>query len=164
MVRDTLKKMLSEQAAGIGYVSDIPKLYAKDAMIKPLTFYTNDPITKVLSRLKREDQNICIVVDIDKRFRGEIADEDLVRIMAHTALNEPITRILDRAYNKELAGLKAGDLARIHKNIVLENTPINAILKKVYRENEKNIIVVNAEGKVSGIITLSSLLRLLSRY
>jgi CBS domain-containing protein len=164
MTRDTLKKMLAEQAAGMRYISDIPRLYAKDAMIKPLVFYANDPVEKVLDKLKREDINACIVVDKDRRFLGGIADEDLVRIMAHTALNEPITRILDRAYNKELAGLKAGDLARRHKNIVTENTPINAILKKVYRGDDQNIVVINANSKVSGIITLSSLLRLLSRY
>ncbi|MFZ2456406.1 MAG: CBS domain-containing protein [Candidatus Altiarchaeia archaeon] len=164
MARDTLKKMLAEQATGMGYVSDIPRLYAKDAMIKPLIFYEDDPVAKVLSKLKREDINVCVVVDRDGRFLGEIADIDLVRIMAHTALNEPITRILDRAYNKELAGLRAGDLARRHKNVAPENTPINAILKKAYMGADQNIVVVKADGKVSGIITLSSLLRLLSRY
>lgn len=164
MARDSLKKMLAEQATGIDCVSDIPRLYAKDAMIKPLLFYAEDPVKKVLDKLKREDINVCVVMDRDKRFLGEIADEDLVRVMAYTALSEPITRILDRAYNKEFTGMKAGDLARKHKNVTLENTPINDILKKVYRDSDQNIVVVKADGRVSGIITLSSLLRLLSRY
>jgi CBS domain containing-hemolysin-like protein len=164
MIRDGLKKLLEEQAIGIGEELDIPRLYAKDAMIKPLFFSANDQVKKVLDKLKREDMNVCIVVDADKKFVGEIADEDLVRVMAYTALNEPITRILDRAYNKKFAGMKAGDLARPHKNIVPENTPINAVLKKIYNKRDQSIVVVNPDHKVSGIITLSSLLRLLSRY
>jgi CBS domain-containing protein len=164
MSRDTLKKMLAEQAKDMNYVSDIPRLYAKDAMTKPLFFHENDPVEKVLNKLKREDLNVCIVVDKDKKFRGEISDEDLVRIMAYTALNEPITRILDRAYKKEFSGMKAGNIAWFHKNIVRENTPINEVLKMVYKNRDQSVIVVREDRKVAGIITLSSLLRLLSRY
>lgn len=149
---------------GIREEMKIPRLYAKDAMIKPLYFFADDPIQKVLDKLKREDLNVCIVVDKDKKFLGEIADEDLIKIMAYSALNEPITRILDRAYNKGFAGVKAGTLARRHKNIAREDTPINEVLKKIYENSEQSIIVVNQDNKVAGIITLSSLLRLLIRY
>jgi len=156
--------MLTEQATGICLVSNIPKLYAKDAMIRPLFFYESDPVGKVLDKLKREDQNVCIVVDRGKRFRGEIEDLDILRIMAHTALNEPITRLLDRAYNKGLAGLKAGDLARYHRNTVTEDTPINMVLKRIYRNSDNSIVVLRKDRTVAGIITQSSLLRLLNRY
>lgn len=164
MDKGAFKRMLADQASTIGSISDIPRLYAKDAMIKPLLFYPDDPIQKVLDKLKREDINVCVVADREKRFIGEIADEDLVRVMAYTALNEPITRILDRAYNKGFAGMKAGDLARRHKKVVSEDTPINSVLKAFYRGADHNVVVANSQGKVSGMITLSSLLRLLSRY
>lgn len=164
MPGNLLKKLLEEQASDLRDELNIPRLYARDAMTKPLVFRANDPIKKVVEKLKREDYDVCVVVDEEKRFLGEIDDEDLVRIMAYSALKEPITRLLDRAYNKGFAGLKAGDLARHHKNIVAENTPINEVLKKIYRKRHQNIIVVNKDEKVTGIITLSSLMRLLSKY
>jgi len=36
MAKNPLRRMLTEQATGICLVSNIPKLYAKDAMIRPL--------------------------------------------------------------------------------------------------------------------------------
>jgi len=59
MAKNPLRRMLTEQATGICLVSNIPKLYAKDAMIRPLFFYESDPVGKVLDKLKREDQK-CV--------------------------------------------------------------------------------------------------------
>src|SRR3989338_1764187 len=120
---------------------NLPKLFAKDAMIKPTYFYKEDSIEKIIKKLKKEDCDVCVIIDLDKNFFGEIDDEDLVRLMAHNALYFPITKVLDRGYTRGSSWRQAKDLALKHK-----------------------IIVVNKENKVAGVITLSSLLRLLSDY
>ncbi|MDP2908768.1 MAG: CBS domain-containing protein [Nanoarchaeota archaeon] len=159
-----LKNLRKKQAELLNQEFDIPKLFAKDAMTLPTCFYEDDSIDKIISRLKEEDCDVCIVIDKDKRFVGEIDDEDLVKIMAHTALKEPITQILDRGYRRELNWKKAKDLAKPHKNVVSKTTPINEVLKIVYKKSYDNIIVVDEKNRVLGVITPSSLLRLLSKY
>lgn len=164
MPKNIIEKLESEQAELFDTELHLPKLFAKDAMIKPTFFYKDDNIKKILEKLKREDCNVCVVVDSEKNFFGEIEDEDLIRIMAHNALHFPITKILDRCYKRGLLWRHAKDLARKHKNVVSENTPINKVLELVYKKGDQNIIVVNGENKVAGVITSSSLLRLLSEY
>jgi len=159
-----VKNLRKKQAEFLKEELDVPKLFAKDAMITPTRFYENDSIDKIISVLKREDVDVCIVVDKDNRFVGEIDDEDLVRIMAHTALEEPITQVLDRGYRRDLVWKKAKDLAKPRKNVVSKDTPINQVLSFVYKKNYNNIIVVDEKDKILGVITLSSLLSLLSKY
>ncbi len=159
-----LKTLRKKQAELLNQEFDIPKLFAKDAMILPTCFYEDDSIDKIISKLKEEDCDVCVVINKDKRFVGEIDDEDLVKIMAHTALKEPITQILDRGYRREINWKKAKDLAKHHKNVVSKDTPINDVLKIVYKKSYDNIIVVDKKNKIVGIITPSSLLSLLSKY
>lgn len=159
-----LKILRKKQAELLNQEFDIPKLFAKDAMVPPTCFYENDSIDKIINKLKREDCDVCVVVDNNKKFVGEIDDEDLVRIMANTALKEPITQILDRGYKRDIKWKKAKDLAKPHKNIVLKDTPINDVLKIVYKKSYDNIIVVDEKNRIAGVITPSSLLNLLSKY
>ena len=159
-----LKNLIKKQAELFNKEQRLTKLLAKDAMIKPTFFYREEPIEKVINKLKREDCGVCIVVDRNKNFIGEIDDEDLITIIAHTSLKDPIPQILNRGYRREIIWRKAGDLARKHKNIVLGNTTINKVLSLVYKRKKQNIIVVNKERKVIGVITPSSMLRLLSNY
>lgn len=164
MARTFLKDLLKEQVGLFNEELHLQKLSAKDAMIRPTLFYQDDGIEKIIRKLKKEDCNVCVVIGKDKRFLGEIMDDDLIRVMAHTALNDPITKNIDRCYKRELSWKKAKDLALKHKNIVLENTPINQVLEIVYKKKNQNLIVTNKKNEVVGVITLSSLLRLLSKY
>jgi len=159
-----IKNLRKKQAEFLSKEFDIPKLFAKDAMVPPTCFYEDDSIDKVINKLKREDCDVCVVIDKGKKFIGEIDDEDLTRIMAYTALKEPITQILDRGYNRDIKWKKAKDLARKNKNLVLKDTPINDVLKIIYKKTYDNIIVVDEKNRVVGVITPSSLLNLLSKY
>jgi len=159
-----LKKLRMEQAGFLEQEYDIPKLFAKDAMVSPTCFYEDDSIDKIINKLKREDCDVCVVVDKDRGFVGEIDDEDLIKIMAHTALKEPLVQILNRGYRREIIWKKAKDLARKNDNLVLKDTPINKVLGIVYKKRYDNIIVVDENNRVAGVITPSSLLSLLSKY
>lgn len=157
-----IKKMVRKQINSIKGIADIPKLYARDAMIKPIYFFENDHVMMVVKKLKREEYNVCIVVDKNKRLVGEIRDEDLIMIMANTALKEPIPQILNHGYKRDIIFETAGSLAKNNRNTVFETDPINGVLKKAYKC--KNLIVLNKNKEAIGVITPSSLLKLLSEH
>ena len=79
-----LKKLRKEEAMFLSETENIRKLTAKDAMIKPVFVHHDDSANKIIKKLKREDTNVCIVVTKDKRFVGEISDEDLIKLFKYT--------------------------------------------------------------------------------
>jgi len=142
----------------------IPKLFAKDAIVKPAMFQKEDGIGIIIKKLKREDCDICLVVNPNGTFFGEIKDEDLLKIMADNALYFPLTKTLNRCYKRGIAWKTAKDMAVRHNHIVKEDMPINDVLGIIYRKKEQNVIVVDKKNKVRGVITPSSLLSLLAEY
>lgn len=71
------------------------KVTAEDVMIKPIFLYLEDNIETILEKLKSEEINYCMVVNEEKHFIGEISDEMLLKIIAHTSVNEPLVKLLD---------------------------------------------------------------------
>jgi len=162
MTKLNIKGLLTKQAMEFDDENDYPDILAKDVMVRPTFFYENDSIEKVVKKLKREDCDICIVIDANKHFLGEIKDEHLVKIMADNAINFPLTKMLNVCYMRGFSWNTAKDIAQKSNNIVSEKTPINKILEIIYKKKHQNIIVLNKEKKVTGVITLSSILRFLS--
>lgn len=163
MAKLNIKKLLTRQAMDLDDDNKYPDILAKDVMIRPTFFYENDSLEKIVKKLKREDCDICVVLDTKKHFLGEIKDENLVKIMADNAINFPLTKMLNVCYTRGFSWNTAKDIAHKSKNIVSENTPINKVLEIIYRNKHQNIIVLNKEKKVIGVITLSSILKFLSK-
>lgn len=161
------RELRKEHAEDIRDIIDRPGLKAKDAMVKASLFNVNDEIEKIIKSLKKCNSDacqLCVVVDDEGRFYGEISIEDLTRIMAHTALKEPLVQILDTGYTRDLNWKTAGDVAKKHKNIVSEETPIKDILTLIYNKKFEYIIVTDRDEKVTGVITHRSLLRTLTHH
>ena len=156
-----IKKLRKEGAIAISETENIRKLTAKDAMIKPVFVYQDDDTDKTIKKLKREDTNVCIVVTKDKRFVGEISDEDLIKLFLHQVIYEPLTNILNVGYKKEFLYKKAKELINKHKSTVNLDTPINKVIELVYKEGFHYIPVLGKNKKVIGIVTPSSILNLL---
>jgi len=158
-----LKKLRKEEATFISETEDIKRLTAKDAMIKPVFIQQDDYADKIIKKLKREDTNVCIVITKDKRFVGEISDEDVIKLFLHQVKYEPLTNILNRGYKREFLYKKSKELINKHKSTVGLDTPINKVIELVYKESFHYIPVLDKNKKVIGVVTPSSLIDLLGR-
>ncbi|MBT6995243.1 CBS domain-containing protein [Candidatus Woesearchaeota archaeon] len=159
-----LKEQRKQDADYMYEFSKIRKLIAKNAMIKPVFVYENDDPNKIIKKLKREDTNVCIVITKDKKFVGEISDEDLIKLFLHQEKYEPLTRILNVGYKREFLYKKAKELINKHKSTANLDTPINKLIELVYKEGFHYIPILNEDKKVVGVVTPSSILNLLEKY
>lgn len=135
------------------------KIVAKDVMIKPIFLFLDDDIDQVLWKLQSESINYCVVVDQNYHFIGEISDDILLKIIAHTSINEPLVKILDIWYRRWINFTHTKDYVKKHKNIVEEQTPIYEIMKLIDKKHIQFIPVIDEEKKVIWLITPSSILR-----
>jgi len=161
---DPFKKLRREEAIVISETENIKKLTAKDAMIKPVFVYSDDDADKIIKKLRREDTNVCMVVTKDKRFVGEISEEDLIKLFLYQVEYEPITKILDIGYRRNFLYRTAKELVNKHKSTVKPNTPIDRIIGLVYKEGFQYIPVLDKNKKVIGVVTPSSIINLLQHY
>jgi CBS domain-containing protein len=156
-----IKKLKKEQDIIASGTEEIKMLTAKDAMIKPAFVHKNDDADKIIKKLKREDTNVCIVVTKDKRFVGEISNEDLIKLFLHQVRCEPLAQELNIGYRREFLYKKAKEFINKHKSTVNLDTSINRVIELVYKEGFHYIPVLDKNKKVIGVITPSSILNLL---
>lgn len=142
----------------------VKKLVAKDAMIKPVLLNPDDESEIIIKKLKREDTNVCIVVDKNGKFVGEISDNDIIKFFLQQVKFEPLVKKLNIGYRREFLYKKAADMINKHKITVNINSPINEIIELMKKEDFNYIPVVDSEKKVIGVITPSSLIELLKEY
>jgi len=162
-----LKKQIDllreQQSDFLSQEHEIKRLCAKDAMIRPVFIYQDDNADKIIKKLKREDTNVCIVVTNDKRFVGEISDEDLIKLFLHQVKYEPLTKLLNVGYNRKFLYMKAKELINKHKSTVSPDAPINKVIELVYKEGFDYIPVLDKNKRVIGVVTPSSLIDLLQK-
>ncbi len=158
-----IKKLRKGEAIAISETENIKRLTAKEAMIKPVFIYQDDDADKVIKKLKREDTNVCIVVTKDKRFAGEISDEDIIKLFLRQVKYEPLTKILNRGYRRQFLYKEAKELINKHKSAVNLDTPINKVIELIYKEGFQYIPVLDKNKKVIGVVTPSSLIDLLQK-
>lgn len=157
LLRAQHSKLLSQENA-------IKKLCAKDAMIKPVFLYPDDSTDLILKKLKKEHINVCIVVSKEKKFIGEISDNDIIKLFLQQVKYEPLVKILNRGYRREFFYKTAKDMINKHKSFARTDTPINKIIKLIRKEGFEYIPVLDKNDKVVGVITPSSIINLLKDY
>ena len=140
---------------------DIQRITAKDVMIKPVLIYSDYSAEKVLNKLKKEKIDACIVISKDKKFIGEITDTDIIELFLHQVKKEPLVKILNRGYRREFLYKTAGEMALKHKNYVMETTPINEVLKLIFKNGFEYLPVLNEKMQVRGVVTTSSIINVL---
>lgn len=160
-MKNLIKKLREQDSQNILNNENIKLLTAKDAMIRPALVHADDTSDKIIGKLKKEDINVCIVVEKDRTFVGEISVEDLIKVFLHQVKFEPVTRILNRGYRREIIYKSARQLINKHKAVVSIDTPINQVIELVYKEGFRYIPVVDKDKKVLGVVTPSSVLNLL---
>ncbi len=142
----------------------IRKLCAKDAMIKPVFLFPDESSESVLRKLKKEHVNACIVVSKERRFIGEISDNDIIRLFLQQTKFEPLAKILNRGYRREFIYKKAKDMVNKHKSYAKLDTPINKVIELVHKRGFEYVPVLDSRERVVGVVTPSSLINLLQHY
>jgi predicted transcriptional regulator len=153
-----------EQADTLPMEEGIKLLSAKDAMIKPILLYPDDDVEKILKKLKKEHINACIVVTKDKKFVGEICDNDIIKLFLQQVKYEPLVKILNRGYRREFLYKKAKEMINNHKSFVRRESPINKVIRLIWKEGFDYIPVLDSNDKVIGVVTPSSVINLLKDY
>jgi len=159
-----LNKLREEDAEIIALNSKIKRLIAKDAMIRPVFLDEDDDCESILTKLKKEQIVACIVVDKQKKFVGEISDNDIIGFFMQQTRFEPLVKILNRGYRREFLYKTAKDVANKHKHTVKLDTPINKVIKFVDIKGFEYVPVIDKNKKVIGVVTPSSLIDLLQEY
>lgn len=157
-----IKKLREQQINSFLETESIRKLTAKDAMIKPVFLYPDDDADKIILKLRKEDTNVCIVVTKEKKFLGEISDEDIIKLFLYQAKYEPLAKELNVGYKRKFAYKTAKAMINKHKSTVSLDTPINKVIELVHNENFHYVPVLDTNKKVVGVITPSSLIDLLA--
>ena len=158
------RQLRKQQAEILAFGADIQKLSAQDAMIKPVLVYAHDDAEEILEKLRKEDVTVCIVVDNEKKFLGEIADGNIITLFLKQARYEPLAKIINRGYRRNIIYKKATDFMNAHKSTVHPDTPINQVIELVYKKRFCCLPVVDKKKKVVGVVTPSSLINLLKDY
>ncbi len=153
-----------QQAEIFAYGKELKKLFAQDAMIRPVLVYAHDDAEEILEKLRKEDLTVCVVVDNEKRFLGEITDGNIIALFLKQARYEPLAKLLNRGYRRNIIYKKAKDLMNAHKSTVHLDTPLNQVIELVYKKRFCYIPVVDEKKKVVGVVTPSSLINLLKDY
>jgi CBS domain-containing protein len=133
-------------------------------MIKPVFLYADESSEAILRKLKKEHVNACIVISKERKFIGEISDNDIIRLFLQQTRFEPLVKILNRGYRREFIYKKAKDLANKHKYSAKLDTPINKVIVLVYKRGFEYVPVIDSRQRVVGIVTPSSLINLLQDY
>jgi len=156
-----VKKLKKEGVDFICENEKTRKLIAKDAMIKPVFVHSDDDADKIIKKLKKENTNVCIVITREKKFVGEISNEDLILLFLHQIKHEPLAKILNMGYKIKFQYKTAKELVNQHKSTVSLDTPINDVIESVYKEGFHYIPVLDKDNRVVGVVTPSSILNLL---
>jgi len=154
-------KKLRKEAEYFKEGDGVKLLTAKDAMVSPVFLYPDDECATIIKKLKREDTNVCIVVDKEKKFIGEICDNDLIKLFLQQVKYEPLAQTLNIGYRREFLYKSAKEMVNKHKVTVKLDTPINKIIRLIYREDFNYIPVLDNEKRVLGVITPSSIIEIL---
>jgi len=158
---DFLKSARRNSAEYLEFEEEVKKLTARDAMIRPMLLYDTDDCKTIIKKLKREDTNVCIVVNKDKKFVGEISDNDLIKLFLQQVKFEPLVQILNIGYRREFLYKSAKDMINKHKATVKIDTPINKVIELIYKDGFNYIPVLDDKKRVIGVITPSSVIELL---
>ena len=155
---------IRKKQASSMFEEDPPRLFAKDAMIKPVLLYAEDKVDKVLKKLRKGNINACIVVDKDKKFLGEITDNDIIKLFLQQVKYEPLVQMLNHGYRREFLYKSAKDMVNKHTSCVKKDTLIKDVIQLIFKKGFEYIPVLDADEKVVGVITPSSLINLLKDY
>ncbi len=142
----------------------IKRLFAEDAMIKPVFLSPDDDSRIILQKLRKESINDCIVICKDKKFLGEISNEDINKLFLEQVKHEPLTQNLNRGYRREFNYKLAKELMNEHKSTATLDTPINTIIELICKEGFHYIPIINNNKQVIGVVTPSSIINLLKDY
>ncbi len=133
------------------------------------TVLPSTPLTEVLNQLLAQPQSRVLVVDEQQRVVGIITDGDVLRRAARRVqvpMMQWLVNWLGGQYSEELtvaaAGRSAAEVMTSPVVTVRADTPIVDAVRLIMAERVKRIPVVDAEGRLEGLVGRAGLLRALA--
>lgn len=135
----------------------------KEAIIKPVFLYPDDDIKTVKKKLQKKDNNICIVINKNKKFLGEVHEQDLLKLFIPQDMldEQDIIDTLGVGYDKNFFAKRAKDLMKKHPFTISLDANIKDIIFLMFKQQIQYLPVIDKKEKVIGVITLDSLLNAL---
>jgi CBS domain-containing protein len=120
----------------------------RDVMRRPVTVQPSTSVREAVKLMHREDSSSVVVVDDDGRPIGIFTERDLVRVVAEgVSLDSEISRVM----TPKPVTVRADD-------------PISVALSKMIEHRIRNLPVVDAEGRLAGLVTARDVTEVLKRY
>lgn len=169
--------LLGTVAAGVGPHEQVqlpvgsPQTVAEVMLREVPTVRPDTPLAEVIERLHASSRQRVVVVDGDRRVVGMITDGDVLKRANRGAREPALLRRLarwlgygDRPAEIELAvrGHVAADVMTSPALTVRDDTPIGAAIRQLMQARLKRLPVVDAEGRLVGLVGRSGLLRALA--
>jgi CBS-domain-containing membrane protein len=143
----------------------ISEYSAKEVMIKPVMVYPTDSVKMVVSKLKKKDTNVVLVVNKKKQFIGEITEMELLKIFVPEQLLDEhmVVGTLGASYDRSFFAKLARDLMTRHDYTTTLKAHLDQLLWLVYTPGFQFIPVLNEKKQVVGVVTPSSILNVLQK-
>ncbi len=131
----------------------------KEVMLKPVLISPTDDKKTLLRKVKKHpNTSLFIVVNKNKKFLGDIHEDDLFLMLVPNQMYEEIGLELAFDLQKKFFAKKAKDLMRKHDVSCSPDDSLEDAAKK-FVQAEVNQMPVIKKGKIAGVITQGILLR-----
>lgn len=140
-------------------------LKARDIMFKDVTTVSPDtPLSEVVSRVVSSPFRRAAVVDAQNRVVGIVLDGDLFKRCLQERKTELAQQIVggcsSAALSCDLSGVAADVMQRVVYTVGKE-TPLGEILREMVDTKAKRLVVVDAEGRLAGMVDRDRLIKAL---
>ena len=141
-------------------------LKAKDIMFKDVPTVAQDtPMSEVLARVVSSPFRRAVVVDVENKVEGIVLDRDLLRRCVQQQKGGLARKLFgvgaaDCLENIQLTGT-ALDVMQNEVFVVGKETPMGEILREMVRTKAKRLVVVDAEGRLAGMVDRDRLIKAL---
>lgn len=145
----------------------MPRWTVRDVMTKDVVSVTEDaPYKEIVSTLAQHAVSAVPVVDSVGRVLGVVSEADLLHKMEFAGL-EPHLHLLERRQRRAARTKATGDTARDLMSApavtIGPDVALPAVASTMERERVKRLPVVDAQGRLTGIVSRRDLLRVYLR-
>ena len=147
----------SDQGRRDALLNQLPSLRADDVMTSPpVMIAAEQPLTEAVALMLEKDVKRLPVLNENGQLTGMLSRLDIFR----TVMRESPDWKAFKAQKIEVASLKrVGDILRRDVHKVLLETPLNEVIRIIDVNDIQRVAVVDADGKLLGLISDRDLLR-----
>jgi CBS domain-containing protein len=135
-------------------------MWVKDVMARPVFVSSDATKRQILAVAKKNpDTDIFVVVDRNKRFLGEITEDDLFLMLLPNDLYDDIGIQLGFDLEKKFFAKTAKEVMRSHDITCTDSDDVMEVALTLAREEINLMPVLNSKSQVVGVVNQGLLLR-----